>query len=76
MKTTIVIEDTRVQVVLTPETDWESKAINILQGKQMQTEIFKGNFSECVGGYMRDFRDKDSLMIYAKEPVKNEFTNR
>ena len=52
MKTAIYIQDSEVQVVLTPESDNEKSALNMLEAGQ-SCKILKGSFFESRGGYFR-----------------------
>lgn len=54
MKTAIYIEDGVVQLVLTPETDFEKNALksfNTTDG--VVAQIFSGSFYDCRGGWTR-----------------------
>lgn len=53
MKTAIYIEDGAVQLVLTPESDFEKNAIASFQDKPTETAIFSGAFYDCRGGWTR-----------------------
>ena len=53
MKTAIYIEDGTVQLVLTPETDFEKNALGSFDGKQTTTQIYTGTFYDCRGGWVR-----------------------
>nr|WP_041296565.1 hypothetical protein [Janthinobacterium sp. Marseille] len=53
MKTSIYIEDGVVQLVLTPESDFEKNAISSFENKPTETEIFSGTFYDCRGGWTR-----------------------
>lgn len=50
MKTTIVIQDGVTQIVLTPETDQEKSALNLINSKDVETVMKVGNFCDCSGG--------------------------
>lgn len=69
MKTTVVIQDGRMQLVLTPETEAEKRMIAPFsdgietRGQRLDTRVDRGNFSDCAGGWIRDHRDVQSLMI-------------
>ena len=55
MKTAIYIEDGVVQLVLTPESDWEKNALSSFKtddGK-IDASIFSGSFYDCRGGWVR-----------------------
>jgi len=53
MKTAIYIEDGVVQLVITPESDFEKNAIKMFQEKPLETKIFEGSFYDCRGGWTR-----------------------
>lgn len=53
MKTAIYIEDGIIQLVLTPEGDFEKNALRSFQDKPTETEIFHGEFYDCRGGWTR-----------------------
>ena len=73
MKTTLVIQDGKHQVVLTPETEHETAVLKLIESKEVETTIKIGHFSECQGGWIRRYAykppygdssdDIDSLMI-------------
>ena len=72
MKTAIYVEDGVLQVVITPETDFERDAIKTVSDGAMETTIYNGEFYKCQGGWNRHDShadDKKSLMIRA---VKKE----
>ena len=53
MKTAIYIEDGVVQLVLTPESDFEKNALKSFHEKPTITQIFSGAFYDCRGGWVR-----------------------
>jgi len=53
MKTAIYIEDGAVQLVITPESDFEKNAIKMFQEKPLETQIYEGSFYDCRGGWTR-----------------------
>lgn len=53
MKTAIYIEDGIVQLVLTPQNDWEKNALRSFEGGRPKAEIFTGSFYDCRGGWTR-----------------------
>lgn len=53
MKTAIYIEDGIVQLVITPESDFEKNAIKMFEDKPTKTKIFAGTFYDCRGGWVR-----------------------
>lgn len=70
MKTAIYIEDGVVQLVLTPESDFENNAVASFSQKPMELDIFNGSFYDCRGGWTRflqDSSDDKSLILRISE---------
>ena len=85
MKTAIYIEDGLVQLVITPESEFEKNALTTFQNKPMDAQLFSGTFYDCRGGWVRqteyyhDYQfghgnsDKDqSLILVAREQKATE----
>jgi hypothetical protein len=53
MRTAIYIEDGVIQLVLTPDNEWERRAINSFADKPVNVQIFDGGFYDCRGGWTR-----------------------
>lgn len=53
MKTAIYIEDGVVQLVITPESDFEKSALRSFESKPMEAKIYSGAFYDCRGGWVR-----------------------
>lgn len=53
MKKAIYIEDGVVQLVITPESDFEKNALWSFSEKPMEAKIFSGSFYDCRGGWVR-----------------------
>jgi len=53
MKTAIYIEDGVVQLVITPETEFEKNALSSFREKELETKIFTGSFYDCRGGWVK-----------------------
>jgi hypothetical protein len=53
MKTAIYIEDGVVQLVITPESEFEKNAVSQFANESMETKIFSGTFYDCRGGWVR-----------------------
>jgi len=54
MKTAIYAEDGVVQVVLTPESEWEQDIIRRFgDAPEATVKIMRGSFYECRGGWNR-----------------------
>lgn len=56
MKTAIYIEDGVVQLVLTPESDFEKNALASFQKEPLKAQMFSGSFYDCRGGWARQTR--------------------
>jgi hypothetical protein len=53
MKTAIYIEDGVVQLVLTPESEFEKNALSGFRDKPLDVKLFAGSFYDCRGGWVR-----------------------
>lgn len=58
MKTAIYIEDGVVQLVITPQNDFEKNALrsfseNKEDSAKVEATIFRGTFYDCRGGWVR-----------------------
>jgi len=53
MKTAIYIEDGKVQLVITPESDFEKNALSSFQEKPLDAKLYSGSFYDCRGGWVR-----------------------
>lgn len=80
MKTAIYIEDGVVQLVITPESEFEKNALTTFRDKPLDAKLFPGSFYDCRGGWVRqstfaphnpygnDWDSKDeSLILVARE---------
>lgn len=72
MKTAIYIEDGVVQLVLTPESDFEKNALNSFEEKSTETRIFSGSFYDCRGGWTRQQDYFSSNVISGYERDRND----
>ena len=52
MKTAVYIEDGITQLVITPESEFEQRALNTFNGKPMEANLFSGSFYDCRGGWI------------------------
>ena len=52
MKTAIYIEDGVVQLVITPESEFEKNALTTFTDKPLDAKIFAGSFYDCRGGWV------------------------
>jgi len=53
MKTAIYIEDGTLQLVITPELDFEKNALSTFEDHELEAQIFSGSFYDCRGGWVR-----------------------
>jgi hypothetical protein len=76
MKTAIYIEDGLVQLVITPETEFEKNALSGFRDKPLDARLFAGQFYDCRGGWVRqkeyrpnhwnDNKGEESLILTTK----------
>lgn len=71
MKTAIYIEDGLLQLVLTPQNDFEKNTLESFADKTMDFCIKNGSFYETRGGWMRQDPDDKSLFLIARKPDKD-----
>ena len=86
MKTAIYVEDGAVQIVLTPEGDFEKSCFKLVGKEPKIVRLYEGSFYDCRGGWFRqsqfapyglqnDRRGDSSLIIRVddeEKPVKDE----
>ena len=85
MKTAIYIEDSTVQLVITPESKFEKNALSSFQDKRLDVNIFSGSFYDCRGGWVRqqgyfgspfsqesDNNDKSLILRVKENPMGDE----
>jgi len=53
MKSAIYIEDGLVQLVITPETEFEKKSLVPFSEGKLEAKIHNGTFYDCRGGWVR-----------------------
>ena len=63
MKTAIYIEDGVVQLVLTPETEFERKALKSFADRPLDARIMAGSFYDCRGGWVRQSEVHNPYMV-------------
>jgi hypothetical protein len=56
VKTAIYIEDGVVQLVITPESQFEKDALRSFDGNEVRAQVFTGSFYDCRGGWVRQSR--------------------
>lgn len=72
MKTAIYIEDGVVQLVITPESDFEKNALTTFQEKPLDAKIFSGSFYDCRGGWVRQQDYNANIMANTTLIGRNE----
>lgn len=88
MKTAIYIEDGIVQLVITPESEFEKNAISTFTNKPIQAKLFEGSFYDCRGGWVRqnnyypnralygnDWNSKDKSLILVSREETSQTTS-
>ena len=63
MKLSLIQEDGYTQVVLTPENEWEKKALDAIPDSGFTMK--RGEYYHCQGGWERQGSGKESLMFIA-----------
>jgi hypothetical protein len=53
VKTAIYIEEGVVQLVITPENEFEKSALRSFENKPLEAKVFAGTFYDCRGGWLR-----------------------
>lgn len=53
MKTVIYIEDGTVQLVITPETEFEKNSLSTFREQPINAKLFAGSFYDCRGGWIK-----------------------
>lgn len=69
MRTAIYVEGDVLQLVCTPDSDFEKDILAGFYGKNVVAEIFNGQFYDCNGGWARQ-QDRYSSPYYT-EPTKD-----
>lgn len=56
MKTAIYVEDGVMQIVITPETEFEKNVLGRIGESSASAKLFVGSFYDCRGGWIRQSR--------------------
>ena len=76
MKTAIFINEGRTQVVLTPENEWETSALKMIEKDKKDLNVYFSQFNNVQGGWTmfedqgHRGEDKDSLIIVLDKELK------
>lgn len=76
MKTAIYIEDGVVQLVITPESEFEKNAIKSFGDKPLEAKIFTGTFYDCRGGWVRQQDFHHGFTEHADKSLILRMTNK
>lgn len=68
MRTAIYVEDDVLQLVCTPDSDFEKEILAGFYGKGITAQIFNGQFYHCRGGWARQ---TDSYTPYFNETPRD-----
>jgi len=68
MKTTLLIQDGYVQIVLTPENSWEKEVVEKFTDNASTAQIQTGSFYKTQIGYTKHGQGDESMII--SSPVK------
>ena len=73
MKTAIYIDNGRMQVVLTPETEFEKNLTKTIADAKASLEIMEGEFYECQGGWTRhsayQTQERSLIIVLDRQPA-------
>lgn len=69
MKTAIYIEDGTVQLIITPETEFEKNALSTFEKKPLAAQIFSGSFYDCRGGWIKQKESPDFSLYRGSDNV-------
>lgn len=85
MKTAIYVEDGVMQIVITPETEFEKNVLGRIGESSASAKLFVGSFYDCRGGWIRqskylpnhwnEQKDDRSLILRLNEKEKGNETN-
>lgn len=76
MKTALYLEDGILQLVITPETEFERDSIDNFSDEKLKVEIMAGSFYACQGGWIRlkpisNHVDTDEISLILKIDKNN-----
>ena len=63
MKTAVYIEDGRMQLVLTPDGEYEQRVVSMLAERSAEVRIITGQFYGCQGQYTRQSSDFNGMTL-------------
>lgn len=68
MRSAIYIENGLVQLVLTPDNDFEKNALGSFREGDLTAVVKSGSFYRCQGGWVRHGEPDNSLIIINQSP--------
>ena len=74
MKTSIYIEDGVVQLVITPECEFETNALTMFKNKPLEVKLFEGSFYDCRGGWVRQKEYYPNQSIYGLDKSRDDMS--
>jgi hypothetical protein len=73
VRAAIVILDAEAQLVLTPESEWETRALDVFPKQRglypdietpvLEAKVMRGSFYECQGGWYRMDGSKEAVIL-------------
>ena len=73
MKTAIYFDEGNIQLVFTPESDFEKSIADKMEDINPEDiKIFKGHFYPCQGGWIRHSEHEQDSIILRIEKTKND----
>lgn len=61
MKTALYIEDGKLQLVITPESEFEKNSLTSFYDKPLEAKLFSGSFYDCRGGWVMQTAYRERL---------------
>lgn len=72
MKTAIYIEDGVVQLVLTPESEYEQQIVKSFADRLDTVKVFSGSFYDCRGGWVRQTAHRQSSYMHYNDGDRHD----
>ena len=70
MKTLFHADDGKIQIVLTPETEFEKRLLNEYTSASYRAHIASGTYADCGGGWNRRYACDNSLFVILRDGDK------
>ena len=72
MKTAIYIEDGLVQLVVTPETEFEKNSLSTFGEKPLEAKLFAGSFYDSRGGWVRQSAYRPNSRMFSNHDLETD----